>query len=106
MWLLLCLHDVYVEGERAKRLQRRESLDWDTFTGKGFVNLEAMDLAFDPLIDHSVIDKDGVLSSMHRTEMAEKARQIEKALPPFNYDITPREERSVKVDKHFLEVFR
>jgi hypothetical protein len=64
-----------------------------------------VDLNFNPGANDP-LNKDDLLSEARAKLMAERARNIEKSLPPFNYDITPREERSIQVDKQFLEVFR
>lgn len=64
-----------------------------------------MDLAFDPAVNDSARTS-GILSESHRNFLAEKARNIEKYLPPFSYDITPREEHGIQIDRQFFEVFR
>lgn len=100
---------IFPESARTARFRKHETLTWDAFTGIGFAQAENekslnLDLAFDPAVNDSV-RAGGVLSEEHKTELAEKARQIEKFLPAFNYDITPREEQSLQVDRQFFEVF-
>lgn len=88
-------------------MRPRESLDWETFSGSGFRGRDTvleMDLAFDPTVNDN-LSKAGSSSPNHHGEIVRKAKMLDKALPPFNYDITPKEERSIQLDKHFLEVF-
>lgn len=100
-----CIPSSFLESERANRQRVQQNLDWDTFSGSGFTGLPDSHLAFDPTVNDS-LSRGGLLSAEHIQDLAAKARSIEKALPPFNYDITPREEQSIQVDKQFFEVFR
>lgn len=99
------------ETERNRRKERPQTQDWDSFLGAGFEAHDkalAIDLAFDPNVNNDArfSSTSGLLSEEHRNLLAEKARRIEKNLPAFNYDITPREEKGVQIDRMFLEAFR
>lgn len=50
-------------------------------------------------------NQEDLLSEQHRKLVAAKAEAFEKTLPTFNWDIQPREEQSIRVDKQFFEVF-
>ena len=122
---------IVAESERQNRRKRHETIDWTAFENSGFAGRETFldnDLNFNPgansLVTYGApgLPRPGqlrstaspssknanaldVLDEEHRKFLANKARSIEKSLPPFNFDITPREERPIQVDKQFLEVF-
>lgn len=98
----------FAETDRANRRKKHETIDWTTFENSGFQGRESfldVDLNFNPGVNDP-FNKDDLLSEARAKLMATRARELEKRLPPFNYDITPREERSIQLDKQFLEVYR
>ncbi|KAK9899637.1 hypothetical protein P389DRAFT_207285 [Cystobasidium minutum MCA 4210] len=95
------------ESERANRRRKHETIDWTTFENSGFQGRETFlddDLNFNPGANDPV-NKEDLLSEARAKLIAERGRNVEKSLPVFNYDITPQEERSIQVDKQFLEVY-
>lgn len=96
------------ESERANRRKKHETIDWTTFENSGFQGRETfldVDLNFNPGVNDP-FNKEDLLSEARAKLISERARSVEKSLPLFNYDITPKEERSIQVDKQFLEVYR
>lgn len=95
------------ETERANRRRKYKTMDWSTFEGAGFTSEESalqMELLLDPA-ENGMTSANDVSSAKHRELLASRAKKLEKALPPFNYDITPSEDRAVQVDKLFFEVY-
>lgn len=95
------------ESDRQARRKKHETIDWSSFENSGFAGRETFldaDLSFDlSALDQS--NHEDLLSEQHRKLVAAKAKAFEKTLPPFTWDIQPREERSIQVDKQFFEVF-
>ena len=95
------------ESDRQARQKKHETIDWSSFESSGFAGRETFldtDLSF--VVGANDLNKqDDLLSEQHKKLIAAKAKAFEKTLPPFTWDIQPREERSIQVDKQFFEVF-
>lgn len=91
------------ESERQKRRQKHDTLDWEAFAGNGFAGRET----YEPkeLQFNTDLSKTVTTWPSEKKELTKKLVKTNKALPPFPYDITPKEANPLFVDDNFFEAW-
>ncbi|GAA5992010.1 hypothetical protein JCM10908_000695 [Rhodotorula pacifica] len=91
------------EGEREAARRKRDTLDWSTFETAGFAGREMFSSS--DLVFHQNIGQRVTTWPSSQKDISQRIRETEKALPPFPYDTTPREEGRLKIDALFFEAW-
>ncbi|KAH9456022.1 hypothetical protein Pst134EB_012243 [Puccinia striiformis f. sp. tritici] len=94
------------ESSNAKLKMKRQTMDWDSFTGAGFIGRETYrptDLDFNANIQKT--PPPSTAPSCSKRGLSKKLIKTSKAPSVFDYDTTPNELPSLFVDENFFEAW-